>query len=222
MRSSIRGSSFHRSSYRPSSGWTTTQASPPKLSPNLKLSRSRTRPARFRWTLAFAAALSAAGVHPAAAHEGPPFPIIMDVRAGPYLVSVWTDPDIGEALFFVVLETPDGGLPPEPAAVSMWAEPIDGRLPRASYSGRRQTLRNRMQYELHPLFDERRQWRVGFQIRNADGRMEEVQAQVESTPPGWGPWDLLIYAFPFGLLGTLWIVAMVRQRHRRRRERGAG
>lgn len=139
----------------------------------------------------------------------------MDAKAGPSVVSVWADPDIGEALFYVVLETKDGGLPPEPAGVSMWTEPIDGRLARASYDGRRQTLRNRMQYELRPFFDERRQWRVGFQIQRADGRIDEVQAQVESTPPGWGAWDLLIYAFPFGLLGALWIVAIVRQRRRR-------
>ena len=41
--------------------------------------------------------LAAAG--PARAHQGPPFPILMDVPAGPYVASVWTDPDVGTGLF---------------------------------------------------------------------------------------------------------------------------
>src|SRR5690606_31855498 len=49
---------------------------------------------------------------PVRAHEGPPFPIIVDERVGPYVVSVWTDPDIGIGTFFVVLEPPgDDPLP---------------------------------------------------------------------------------------------------------------
>jgi hypothetical protein len=41
-----------------------------------------------------AAGALAAG--PASAHVGPPFPIVEDQKVGPYLASIWTDPDIGE------------------------------------------------------------------------------------------------------------------------------
>src|SRR6185503_8078186 len=37
------------------------------------------------------------------AHEGPPFPLFVDQKVGRYLISLWTDPDVGEALFFVVV-----------------------------------------------------------------------------------------------------------------------
>ena len=39
---------------------------------------------------------------PALAHDGPPFPILEGIRAGPYQVQVWTDPDIGIGEFFMV------------------------------------------------------------------------------------------------------------------------
>jgi hypothetical protein len=41
---------------------------------------------------AIAIALAAAAVT-ARAHDGPPFPILSDHAAGPYVISIWTDPD---------------------------------------------------------------------------------------------------------------------------------
>ena len=53
------------------------------------------------------------------AHDGPPFPIVSDRRAGAYLVSVWTDPDATDdgsagGQFWVQLQLAgaDGPLPP--------------------------------------------------------------------------------------------------------------
>ena len=37
------------------------------------------------------------------AHEGPPFPLFVDQKVDRYIVSVWTDPDVGTALFFVIV-----------------------------------------------------------------------------------------------------------------------
>src|SRR5215207_4050738 len=39
----------------------------------------------------------------ASAHEGPPFPLFVDQKVDRYIVSVWTDPDVGAALFFVIV-----------------------------------------------------------------------------------------------------------------------
>ncbi len=43
-----------------------------------------------RWLVAMAIAAAPARL---AAHSGPPFPILSDRAAGPYVVSIWTDPD---------------------------------------------------------------------------------------------------------------------------------
>lgn len=155
---------------------------------------------------------------PAFAHEGPPFPILLDKPAGEFVVSVWADPDIGEAQFFIIVETKDGQAPAEEPAVSMWAQPISGRLDRVDYTSERQPLRNRMQFECKPHFDQRDFWTVGFQIAGKSGTVEELTVEIESTPPGYGAWDLLIYLFPFALLGGLWIIAMVRNVKRRRKQ----
>lgn len=148
----------------------------------------------------------------ALAHEGPPFPIMMDEPAGDVVVSVWADPDIGEATFFIIVETPEGKMPAQAPEVSMWTEPVSGRLERVNYETRRESLRNTMQFTATPYFDQRDFWTVGFRIKSAQGDSKELATQVESTPPGFGPWDLAVYLFPFVLMGGLWVTAMVRRR----------
>jgi hypothetical protein len=157
---------------------------------------------------------------PAAAHRGPPFPVLVDHRLShfPFVMSVWADPDIGDARFFIILEPADNSHTHEPApAVSFWVEPISGRQPRTPYAATREVFRDRdhIQFAAHPYFDQRDQWRVGVELARREGPAEEVVLQIESTPPGLGPWDLALYVLPFLLFGGLWAKALV-QRHRAR------
>ncbi|MCO6455326.1 MAG: hypothetical protein J5I93_08495 [Pirellulaceae bacterium] len=147
----------------------------------------------------------------AAAHEGPPFPIVVDQTLGEYTVSVWADPDIGTAQFFVILESPAKDFADRVPRVALWVEPVSGRLPRVTCPAEQQAMRNRLQFEARPVFDQRDQWRVGVQLTASGGETQELTMQVESTPPGYGAWDLAIYLFPFVLLGGLWAVAMLRR-----------
>lgn len=149
----------------------------------------------------------------ALAHEGPPFPILMDEPVAGFLVSVWADPDIGDAEFFIVLESPQGGMPAAAPHVEMWVQPVDGRLNRVTWQASRKPLRGQMQFEATPFFDRRDKWDVGIRITPLDGPPDEVMVQVESTPPGYGAWDLLIYLFPFLFIAAFWGIAMLR-RHR--------
>ena len=177
--------------------------------------------ARRSTTLGLVAAVM--GASTAAAHEGPPFPILMDQRTQDYVVSVWADPDIGEAVFYVVVESPEGGSPVSPPkAVSLWAEPTSGRLQRMTYEATPQTLRNQLQFEARPHFDQRDMWTVGVCLVGPGGRREELTTEIESTPPGYGPWDLAIYLFPFLLLGGLWAAAMIRRYRAQWRLRESG
>jgi hypothetical protein len=171
---------------------------------------------RRRWFEAcgvIVTALAAVGApERACAHEGPPFPILMDKPLAEYVVSVWADPDIGEAKFFVVVESAEGGPPRQAPEVSMWVEPVNQRRPRNSYPAKLRVLRNQMQFEAKPHFDQRDMWKVGFQLTAPGGTTHELTTEVESTPPGYGPWDLAIYLFPFVLLGGMWMAAMIRRR----------
>jgi hypothetical protein len=146
------------------------------------------------------------------AHEGPPFPILMDEPLAGHIVSVWADPDIGEARFFIVVEAPTGAVPAAVPTVSMWVEPVNGRLERATYVAKQQMLRNQLQFEAHPHFDQRDMWTIGFQLTDAREKSAQLTTQIESTPPGFGFWDFAIYLFPFLLLGGMWVLAMVRRR----------
>lgn len=174
------------------------------------------RMATRNWSRALAgwvAALTLAAPGTALAHKGPPFPIVLDEPVAEGLVvSVWADPDIGEAQFFIILEKPGGGMPEVVPEVEMWTEPESGRLERATWPAERAALRNQLQFEAQPWFDIGDFWTVGFRIRPPGAAQAgEVRARVESTPPGYGPWDLAIYLFPFVFLGGFFALAWSRR-----------
>jgi uncharacterized protein (DUF1501 family) len=145
----------------------------------------------------------------ASAHEGPPFPLFVDQKVGSYLVSVWTDPDVGTALFFVIVSEPPGDL-----QVQIGVQPANGRLAEAFYTGERENLQGQTQYRAQVHFDAQELWRVRIRLQGAQGSAETV-ATVEATPPGYGRWDLLLYLLPFLAVGVLWTIAMIRKIKRR-------
>lgn len=143
------------------------------------------------------------------AHEGPPYPLFVDQMVGGYSVSVWTDPDVGDAVFFVILG--EGHLPPPPdLRVQIGVQPLSGRLPEAFYSAERENLPKQIQYKAQVHFDAQELWRVRVRLESASGSAETT-TQVEATPPGYGRWDLLVYLVPFLAVGIVWGVAMVRR-----------
>jgi hypothetical protein len=146
------------------------------------------------------------------AHEGPPYPLFVDQKVDPYVVSVWTDPDVGEALFFVIVSAQQGV--PADLRVQVGVQPASGRLPEAVYSGERENVQGQVQYRALVHFDREELWRVRVRLESAAGSAETV-ATVEATPPGYGRWDLLVYLLPFLGVGILWAVAMVRKLKRR-------
>lgn len=164
--------------------------------------------------LAALAAVWAFLAPPLRAHEGPPFPIVMDQRSGPYVISVWTDPDVGTGKFFVILAAAPGTTLPTEIEVMVCVQPISGRLEEVCAQGEKQDLRDRVQYYAEVPFDQQELWHVRVQVRSPAGS-GEVSAEVEATPPGFGRWDLLIYAFPFLLFGGLYLFAALRRKRTR-------
>ena len=149
------------------------------------------------------------------AHEGPPYPIVVDRAAGPYLISVWGDPDVGVGTFFVILEAPGNGTLPEKIEVELTVQPTSGRLAEAVHHAVRDGTVERVQYKAEVPFDREELWRLQLVVQSSLGRAEVI-TDVEVTPPGYGRWDLLIYLFPFVAIGLLWIRAILRERSRKR------
>jgi hypothetical protein len=141
------------------------------------------------------------------AHEGPPFPLFVDQRIERYVVSVWTDPDVGTALFFVIVN----GEPASDLKVQIGVQPVSGRLQEVFYPAERENVQDRVQYRSQVQFDAQELWRVRIQLQSAQSGNAETVATVEATPPGYGRWDLLIYLAPFLAVGLLWAVAMIRK-----------
>ena len=151
-------------------------------------------------------------ITPTRAHEGPPYPLFVDRQVDPYVVSVWTDPDVGDALFFVILNAP-AQLPPD-LRVRIGVQPVSGRLPEAFYPAERENLQGQVQYRAQVHFDAEELWQVRVRLDSGQGSAQTV-ATVEATPPGYGRWDLLVYLMPFLAIGVLWAIAMVRRLRRR-------
>jgi hypothetical protein len=145
------------------------------------------------------------------AHEGPPFPIIRDKPVGPCVISIWTDPDVGQASFFVLVNPTAGGAIPADLKVQLGVQPKSGRLAEVTYEMQREDLRGQVQYKALAYLDQQEMWRVHVTVASAGG-IGEVITEVEATPPGYGRWDLLIYLLPFLAVGVLWMRAVIRRR----------
>ena len=147
---------------------------------------------------------------PAGAHNGPPFPIIVDRHVGPYLISVWTHPDVGIGTFWVMLELPTRLT--RDLKIQIGVQPVSGRLPEKRYAARLDSSAQE-QYIVEVPFDAQELWRVHVLLDSSAGHGEST-ATVEVTPPGLGRWDLLLYASPFAAVAFLWIRALARRRRR--------
>jgi hypothetical protein len=167
----------------------------------------RTRLAR----IAVAALLAAPIARPALAHVGPPFPILEDRRLGPYVVGLWTDPDIGTATFIVVLDPPEGRKLPPWTRVRIAVQPMSGRLREATYVAQPEQAGEGARYLALVHFDKGEMWKVHVSIGGPEGG-GDIRTQIEATPPGdIGPIGLVLYPLPFVAMGFLWLKAAVRR-----------
>lgn len=152
------------------------------------------------------------GSLPSAAHEGPPFPILVDQKVGPYVASVWTDPDIGTGTFFVILESPKGIDLPVGTKVRVGVQPVSGRLAEVVYPAEPQPVRHGVRHFTEVEFDQGGKWRVRVLLDGPRGG-GELLSEVEPTPDGTlGPGELGLFLLPFLAVGFFWFKAVLKRR----------
>jgi hypothetical protein len=151
---------------------------------------------------------------PVSAHNGPPFPIIENKRVGPYMVALWTHPDVGTGAFYVFVEAAPGSAVPSDLKIQVGVQPVSGRLPEVIYPAERVKSNGQVQYNAQAEFDRQELWRVRLMLQSSQGGGEST-TQVEVTPPGFGRWDLLLYLLPFLFVAFLWFRGIARARRRR-------
>jgi hypothetical protein len=152
------------------------------------------------------------------AHDGPPFPIVDERRAGAYEVAVWTDPDATDdgsagGQFWVMLKAADGtraGIPGDTRVeVSIRASNASGswqRMRAAPVAGKVTNQFAALVIDHEGRFD------VRVEVDGPLGRAE-VTAWVDATydlrPP---PAMLVVYLMPFLAIAGLWLKLLLRRR----------
>lgn len=153
-----------------------------------------------------------------ASHSGPPFPIVLNQAAGPYHVSVWTDPDATDdgsagGQFWVMVRLLDGAPLPSDTRAVVTATPLDQAGPLRS--GTTEPVKGTLTRQFVALLlDHEGRFAVRTQISGAAGSAvldAEVDATYDLRPP---PVMLVVYAMPFLAIGLFWLT---RLRHRRTR-----
>jgi hypothetical protein len=166
--------------------------------------------------------LSVSGVH---AHDGPPFPIVSDRLAGPYLVSIWTDPDTTDdgspgGQFWVRVHPAGQGdrLPADTRAIVTIVPAGHDDLARsAPASPVRRDVTNQF---AAVVMDREGPFTVRVTIDGPLGAAV-VTASVEATYDLRPPRSLLVlYLLPFVLVGSLWGRLLMRRRSARASEGG--
>ena len=154
----------------------------------------------------------------AVAHDGPPFPIVSGRVAGPYSISVWTDPDTTDdgtagGQFWVVLRRADGTDVPDATRATVSIAPRDRRG--TPLTGRAEPVDSNLSRQFVALVMDHEGWfRVEVVIDGPLGRVA-VESEVEGTydlrpAPGL----LVLYMVPFALVGFLWLKLVMRRRRR--------
>ena len=158
------------------------------------------------------------------AHDGPPFPIVSDAVAGPYRVSIWTDPDTTDGgtpggQFWVRLEPArEAETLPDRTRAIVAIRPLDRAGPERREPAT--PVRGDVTNQFAALvMDHEGRFAVHVTIDGPLGGAEldaETSATYDLRPP---PYLIAVYLLPFLLVGLLWGRLLMRRRTAREKRR---
>lgn len=147
---------------------------------------------------------------PALAHGGAPLIVVAGERVGPYTVTMWADPDVGEGTF-TIDATVDGGPLPAGTSAVIWVEPADGHLGVHQYPAEPEMTPDGERLVATVPFDAEGEWSVRLVLDGPAGS-GETTLSVRVTPQGTtSPLLAVLCLVPFVIVGALWLVGIRRQ-----------
>ena len=151
------------------------------------------------------------------AHSGPPFPIVTDAVRGPYVISIWTDPDAtddgtpGGQFWIVIGSRADGTVVPANTRASVAVRPAGASEPTAAAAA--SPVRDDVANQFAALvMDHEGPYAVHVEVNGPLGQIS-VDATVDATydlRPA--PYMLSWYLAPFLLVAFLWSRLLLRRR----------
>ena len=150
----------------------------------------------------------------AAAHSGPPFPIVTDRAAGPYTVSIWTDPDTTNdgtrgGQFWIVLTAGATAVAPI-TRITVTATGDSGQGATQSVDATA-SGRDGKTYFGALVLDREGPYRIDVEVSGPQGHATihtTVDATYDLRP---SPFAAVLYLLPFVLIGALWIRRLVKR-----------
>jgi hypothetical protein len=135
------------------------------------------------------------------AHEGPPYPILIDQKVFENRLSIWADPDVGEGTFQFFLE--DGNL----KELAFTAIEIRAVSPKGIEDKQTYQAKHSSDDKLVAIlpFSSEGLWTLSVILKRPDGNWEQVIVKVEVTPPGPSKLEFAIYTLPFLVAAFFWI-----------------
>jgi hypothetical protein len=169
----------------------------------------------------FVAVAVLAAQHAPRAHSGPPFPIVTDALRGPYMISIWTDPDAtdngtpGGQFWIVLAPSAKGGTMAADTRASVSVRPSAPPASSSSVvrSARTEPVRGDVTNQFGAVvIDHEGPYAVHVEVSGSMGSAivdTMVDATYDLRPP---PYMLAWYLVPFLLAGFLWTRLLLRRR----------
>ena len=155
------------------------------------------------------------------AHSGPPFPIVTDAIRGPYVISIWTDPDAtddgsaGGQFWIVIAGATTSALIPSDTRATITVRPSapPSPSPAGTLSARTEPVRGDVTNQFGAVvMNHEGPYAVHVDVTGPLGQAA-VDSMVDATydlrPP---PYMLAWYLAPFLLVGFLWTRLLLRRR----------
>lgn len=139
-------------------------------------------------------------------HHGVPSRMVADRRVGPYVASVWVEPEVGDGTVYVMLDAADGRSFTPPSAVRVALVPTSGRVAEMVHeahlepAGAQQGAR----YVTQVMFDRPERWTMRVIVEGSTGG-GELTLPVESTSnASTGPFGVILGSMPFVLVALVY------------------
>ena len=139
-------------------------------------------------------------------HHGVPSRVVADQRVGPYVASVWIEPEVGDGAIYVILDAATGAPFTPPSTVRVGLAPASGRSVEVVEEARLDSARPgaEARYMTHLMFDRADQWKVRVSVDGAAGGGELVTPVESTTNASMGLFGVSLASTPFLLVAFVY------------------